>query len=205
MQTVVKQATSQSQTTTSSKQESITVSSVMKAFSSYTSLTKTTTTTTQKSSQRVAIGKVPKTPTPSVDFDTISSPEKPERKNSLVQGTSNANFKKIPKAADPETAIKKPKPKPEFGVQIPHKSPLPERSTKLKEVPIPQVPTAATPAATAVAPATTSTTTKESAMSSSAEALEDTTSKPTEEAQQKQTDTASVFSGLIRQGNNESI
>ena len=77
--------------------------------------------------------KTPTTPASSIDLDNLPPPPKePERKSSLVlEGTSNANFKKR------QTE----KPKAEFGVQKQHKSPLPERSTKLKEVPIPKVPT----------------------------------------------------------------
>ena len=145
MQTVVTQASSQRQTV-SSRQESITVSKVTKAFSSSSTITKTT---------RVASGHVPKTPQHSVDVESIPPPKEPERKNSLVHGTSNANFKKSVKStavqavvvtsvkSEQTISVQTMKPKSEFGVQIPHKSPLPERSTKLKEVPIPKVPTAA--------------------------------------------------------------
>ena len=159
MQTVVTQASSQRQTV-SSRQESITVSKVTKAFSSSSTITKTT---------RVASGHVPKTPQHSVDvLESIPPPKEPERKNSLVHGTSNANFKKksvkstavqavvVTSVKSEQTiSVQTPttmKPKSEFGVQIPHKSPLPERSTKLKEVPIPKVPTAA-PAASMAASA----------------------------------------------------
>ena len=162
MQTVVTQASSQRQTV-SSRQESITVSKVTKAFSSSSTITKTT---------RVASGHVPKTPQHSVDVESIPPPKEPERKNSLVHGTSNANFKKksvkstavqavvVTSVKSEQTiSVQTPttmKPKSEFGVQIPHKSPLPERSTKLKEVPIPKVPTAA-PASVSAASAAAST------------------------------------------------
>ena len=151
MQTVVTQASSQRQTV-SSRQESITASKVTKAFSSSSTITKTT---------RVALGHVPKTPQHSVDveIESIPPPKEPERKNSLVHGTSNANFKKksvkstavqavvVTSVKSEQTSslqttslqtisLQTIKPKSEFGVQIPHKSPLPERSTKLKEVPI---------------------------------------------------------------------
>ena len=161
MQTVVTQASSQRQTV-SSRQESITASKVTKAFSSSSTITKTT---------RVASGHVPKTPQHSVDVESIPPPKEPERKNSLVHGTSNANFKKSVKStavqavvvtsvkSEQTISVQTPttmKPKSEFGVQIPHKSPLPERSTKLKEVPIPKVPTAA-PASVSAASAAAST------------------------------------------------
>ena len=164
MQTVVTQASSQRQTV-SSRQESITASKVTKAFSSSSTITKTT---------RVASGHVPKTPQHSVDveLESIPPPKEPERKNSLVHGTSNANFKKksvkstavqavvVTSVKSEQTiSVQTPttmKPKSEFGVQIPHKSPLPERSTKLKEVPIPKVPTAA-PASVSAASAAAST------------------------------------------------
>lgn len=159
MQTVVTQASSQRQTV-SSRQESITASKVTKAFSSSSTITKTT---------RVASGHVPKTPQHSVDVESIPPPKEPERKNSLVHGTSNANFKKsvrstavqavvVTSVKSEQTVSLQPtmKTKSEFGVQIPHKSPLPERSTKLKEVPIPKVPTAA-PASVSAASAAAST------------------------------------------------
>ena len=159
MQTVVTQASSSQRQTVSSRQESITASKVTKAFNSSSTITTKTT--------RVASGHVPKTPQHSVDVvESIPPPKEPERKNSLVHGTSNANFKKksvkstavqavvVTSVKSEQTiSVQTPttmKPKSEFGVQIPHKSPLPERSTKLKEVPIPKVPTAA-PAASAAA------------------------------------------------------
>jgi hypothetical protein len=192
MQTVVTQASSQRQTV-SSRQESITASKVTKAFSSSSTITKTT---------RVASGHVPKTPQHSVDveLESIPPPKEPERKNSLVHGTSNANFKKksvkstavqavvVTSVKSEQTtslqttslqtiSLQTIKPKSEFGVQIPHKSPLPERSTKLKEVPIPKVPTAA-PASVSAASAAASTTSAAKVASPTTEAS--TEPKPAE-------------------------
>ena len=193
MQTVVTQASSQRQTV-SSRQESITASKVTKAFSSSSTITKTT---------RVASGHVPKTPQHSVDVvetESIPPPKEPERKNSLVHGTSNANFKKksvkstavqavvVTSVKSEQTtslqttslqtiSLQTIKPKSEFGVQIPHKSPLPERSTKLKEVPIPKVPTAA-PASVSAASAAASTTSAAKVASPTTEAS--TEPKPAE-------------------------
>ena len=192
MQTVVTQASSQRQTV-SSRQESITASKVTKAFSSSSTITKTT---------RVASGHVPKTPQHSVDVESIPPPKEPERKNSLVHGTSNANFKKksvkstavqavvVTSVKSEQTiSVQTPttmKPKSEFGVQIPHKSPLPERSTKLKEVPIPKVPTAV-PASVSAATAAAST----------ASAASSKVASPTTEAS---TEPKPVESKLIRLG-----
>ena len=100
IQSVVKQASSsQQQTVTKSKQPQqdsnsgplITASNVIKAFTSSSTITKTT-----MRASRVVTGHVPKTPQPSVDLETqkqIPSPKEPERKSSLVSGTSNANFR----------------------------------------------------------------------------------------------------------------
>ena len=82
-------SSSQRQITVSSRQESVTASKVTKAFSSSSTISRTTKT------QVASLGHVPKTPQPSVDFESIPPPKEPERKSSLVSGTSNANFKKI--------------------------------------------------------------------------------------------------------------
>jgi hypothetical protein len=112
------------------RQHQVTVMSVTKAFDN-----------TKGSVKSKKMG-VSATPAPSVDFgeNMIPRPAEPERKNSLVEGTSNANFFK---AKPCPVVLIKTVPVPtaaEFGAQKAHKSPLPERSIKLKEVPIPQVP-----------------------------------------------------------------
>ena len=161
---MVKQtSSSQQQTATrfeSRQQESgplITASNIFSAFTSSSTISKPT-----SRASRMVTGHVPKTPQQSVDLENlqqIPSPKEQERKSSLVSGTSNMNFRKI-KTVNETTVTSQIKAssvttsseslvrksvvvKPEFGVQIPHKSPLPERSLKLKEVPIPQVPTSA--------------------------------------------------------------